>query len=1234
MTSNFSIGQIRAQLTGSWWSILRMALADPSLAWLQLESSAATDAESGVGEPGLDLARLRRHLSLLSGQSPNLEQWFPELLDPVATQVQAAPAQRPEAETPASYPNGWPTASSSDQRQQQLFAAQVLEQLVRQSQAAAPGPAERWLSSAALLLQTPIAPESVFQGLINTAWDLIQAQAYAGTLVDLIQNSFIPESESQQAVSETLSLGLQLQQLLQTGERLPVHYQLLSDSELLGNGAAFSSLGTTASPTIYLNREWLESRDPSLMVRVLLEEIGHTIDHHLNGNRDSRGDEGELFARQLLGESIDAGTRQQILGQNDAGTITVDGQLVSVEFIHSATTGGTYTESLGAPPDELIVNYKDLFVDVPGPTSSFSTTGVTNPGTFAIEIQNARAGDFITINNDGSNISDTIGNASYNLTVAIPSSLFSSSTLQFGAIQDLGIGAGSGSAELLGGLNTARIRYRVFKPANSTSAFVWFLISADAVVQRNFKDRVASSVAFSSNADSGEDSRVVTVSLYNRYGTSTNFGTATTATAPIATNIVKTLTSESVTINYLNDAPVVNGAPVNASFLEGLSTAAWASSAKPFSGLDIKPGPTVGGVISESGQRITSFTFTVSALAGATLSATSDQIMIGSTVINLNPAGASVSNAAIAGGPITNLAYDSSSADGVVTITVKATGLATTHLTWAQATTLLTGIQYINNNAVNPDKKDLSFALTQVVDAGGTLGGGTPIATISDKTVVVSVVPTNESPQLLTPGLTTNLGTLGYQSINNVGKTIAQMLADGSISDPDLGSSVAPKAIAVRSVNNGSSGTWQYQLAGSTTWTDAVIPAANVLLLTAADSIRFRPNGNIASIGAAVSFSYSAWDQSVWNDPFNNAAPDTRVQSISTLGSTADALPSGTTLANYSPISSNTGTATLNIGVNQDPVATFSQTLTAAEDDASLSFQLTATDPDSDPVTYSLVGSAIAGLTTNSNGSWSFDPGASAYQSLDAGVVSTITVPYTVADGNGGSASGSFVISITGANDVPTLALAIADQGTAEDAAFSFTLPAGTFADVDASDTLSLTATLADGSPLPAWLSFDAITGNFSGTPLNADVGTLSIVVTATDGSSTSISDTFDLTVANVNDPPTLGAPIPDQNATEDGPFSFTLPAGTFVDPDGGDTLNHTATLADGTPLPAWLSFDASTGSFSGTPLNGDVGTISILVTATDGSGTSISDTFALTVANVNDPPTLGAPIPDQNATE
>jgi alkaline phosphatase len=231
--------------------------------------------------------------------------------------------------------------------------------------------------------------------------------------------------------------------------------------------------------------------------------------------------------------------------------------------------------------------------------------------------------------------------------------------------------------------------------------------------------------------------------------------------------------------------------------------------------------------------------------------------------------------------------------------------------------------------------------------------------------------------------------------------------------------------------------------------------------------------------------------------------------------------------------------------------------------------------------------------------------------------VGTLEIVVTATDESGSSVSQTFGITVENTNDAPTLASPIADQNAAEDAAFSFTVPANTFNDVDAGDTLSYTATLADGSALPGWLSFNAGTRTFSGTALNGNVGTVEVKVTAKDGSNVSASDTFTLTVANVNDSPTLASPIADQNATEDAAFSFTVPANTFNDVDAGDTLSYTATLADGSALPGWLSFNAGTRTFSGTPDNEDVDTLEIRVTVTDESSVSVSDTFNLIVADV-----------------
>ncbi|WP_405077872.1 putative Ig domain-containing protein [Pectobacterium versatile] len=289
----------------------------------------------------------------------------------------------------------------------------------------------------------------------------------------------------------------------------------------------------------------------------------------------------------------------------------------------------------------------------------------------------------------------------------------------------------------------------------------------------------------------------------------------------------------------------------------------------------------------------------------------------------------------------------------------------------------------------------------------------------------------------------------------------------------------------------------------------------------------------------------------------------------------------------------------------------------------------TFSDPDGDTLTLS------AALANGSPlPSWlRFDPTIGTFSGTPGNAdVGTLVIRVTATDGSNTSISTSFGLTVTNVNDAPVVATPIPPQNVAQGGGFNFTVPDGTFSDPDG-DTLTLSATLANGSPLPSWLRFDPTIGTFSGTPSNADVGTLVIRVTATDGSNTSISTSFGLTVTNVNDAPVVATPIPPQNVTQGGGFNFTVPDGTFSDPDG-DTLTLSATLANGSPLPSWLRFDPTIGTFSGTPGNADVGTLVIRVTATDGSNTSISTSFGLTVTNVNDAPVVATPIPPQNVTQ
>jgi hypothetical protein len=107
----------------------------------------------------------------------------------------------------------------------------------------------------------------------------------------------------------------------------------------------------------------------------------------------------------------------------------------------------------------------------------------------------------------------------------------------------------------------------------------------------------------------------------------------------------------------------------------------------------------------------------------------------------------------------------------------------------------------------------------------------------------------------------------------------------------------------------------------------------------------------------------------------------------------------------------------------------------------------------------------------------------------------------------------------------------------------------------------------------------------------------------------------FEFQTVALNTPPVVANPIPDQTAIVGNPFVFTFAANAFTDADL-DPLTYTATLSGGGALPGWLTFTQNTNgrTFVGVPTAADIGAINIDVTASDGKGGFVSDTFTLTV--------------------
>src|SRR5690606_19095753 len=210
----------------------------------------------------------------------------------------------------------------------------------------------------------------------------------------------------------------------------------------------------------------------------------------------------------------------------------------------------------------------------------------------------------------------------------------------------------------------------------------------------------------------------------------------------------------------------------------------------------------------------------------------------------------------------------------------------------------------------------------------------------------------------------------------------------------------------------------------------------------------------------------------------------------------------------------------------------------------------------------------------------------------------------TTNDNNGGKVSDDFQIAFS--NLPPVVAVPIPDQSGIAGQAFTFTFPASTFSDPNG-DVLSYTAHLTGGQPLPVWLSFDAATRTFAGSPSELDFGNFAIQVNAHDGEFT-VNDVFEYVLIDpsVNLPPVTATPIANKFVVVGQVFEFAVPQNTFSDPNG-DTLVYSATLSNGNALPQWLNFDAPTRTFSGTPQENDIGTIEVKLSASDADASAVA---------------------------
>jgi hypothetical protein len=219
------------------------------------------------------------------------------------------------------------------------------------------------------------------------------------------------------------------------------------------------------------------------------------------------------------------------------------------------------------------------------------------------------------------------------------------------------------------------------------------------------------------------------------------------------------------------------------------------------------------------------------------------------------------------------------------------------------------------------------------------------------------------------------------------------------------------------------------------------------------------------------------------------------------------------------------------------------------------------------------------------------------------------TIVFKAEDPLGASDSDTAVFQATPVNDPPVVT-AIPDESTAEGSSFT-TLSLDEYVnDVDDSD-VSITWTVSGGSNLQVSITdrvatISAVDPDWNGQEV--------LVFTATDPQGASGRDTAVFTVTGVNDAPVIALPITDTAARIGEAFLFILDPNTFTEVDPGDQLTLSASMEMDGGSPAWLSFDETTGTFSGTPAGSDQGLVKVIVTAMDQHGKSVADTFHIRV--------------------
>lgn len=301
------------------------------------------------------------------------------------------------------------------------------------------------------------------------------------------------------------------------------------------------------------------------------------------------------------------------------------------------------------------------------------------------------------------------------------------------------------------------------------------------------------------------------------------------------------------------------------------------------------------------------------------------------------------------------------------------------------------------------------------------------------------------------------------------------------------------------------------------------------------------------------------------------------------------------------------------VDVNQAPVIDSMPILVATEN-ALYNYDVNATDPDpTDVLIYTLELAPAGAAIDAASGLIMWTPDA-----LQPGAHDFIVRATDNGAGNA-FAEQSFTVVVANINQTPVIT-SNAIVNAVENSPYTYDVDA---TDPDPSDVLTFSLVSA-----PAGAGIDGATGLITWTPLATQTGLQSFLVRVTDDGVGSLfaEQSFQVDVLDINQSPTIVS-VPPTTATETQLFTYDVDA---TDPDPGDGLVFTLVNA-----PLGASIDSASGLISWTPTALQGGLQAFLVRVTDdGVGSLSADQgFAVTVIDVNQPPTIDS-VPVVTATE